>query len=108
MKKLLVMLLLLSAGIAGADPITLNKSSYTTTSDTAYIAARNLDAVVVSSAGVAAGNLKIYNSTYTTSGLIANISLGTLWEYDFKNLQVKGIYYVITSNSAAGVTILYK
>lgn len=88
-----------------ADPIT--RSSYTQTSDTAYIAAQKLTAVIVSSAGIT-GNLKIYNSTHTTANQIANIHLMTLGEYHFEDAHVKGIYYVISGNTAAGVTILYK
>lgn len=104
----LSLILSLATGSAYAnDPNMINRSSFTATNETAYLAAAYLDAVVVSSVS-AAGVLTIYNSTFTTTAKVATISLGTVMEYDFKNLQVKGIYYVLSGNTQPGLTILYK
>lgn len=99
--------LLLVPAFAFADPNTLNRSSFTQTNETSYIAATHLDKVVV---GVTSSNgvLVVYNSTHTTSSVVvSSISLGTVGTYDFNNTQVNGIYYKTTSN-ANGVSILYK
>jgi hypothetical protein len=109
MKSLLIAVgaLLLPAFGLAVYPNPVNRSCFTITNESAYVASSFLDSVVVGSAGIS-GNLKIYNSTWTASGLIANISLTDEGSYDFKDMQVKGLFYVTTSNTPGGVTILYK
>jgi hypothetical protein len=104
MKKLIAVAVLLLAGPAMADQVT--KSSTTLTNESGYIAARQLVRVLVGATS-ANGVLKIYNSTYTTSGLISSATLVTGNALDFENLNVKGIYYVTTGNTN-GLTIIYR
>lgn len=106
LKTVAVLSLLCGVSFA-ADPKTVNKSSFTTTNHSGYIAASFLDKVVIGSA-TASGTMAVYNSTWTTVNQIANISFATVGDRDFANLQVKGLWVVITNNSASGVTILYK
>lgn len=106
MKKVFA-LLLLCAGTSFAEPITLNRSSFTQTNDaTKCITATHLDKVIVGVTSTA-GVLRIYNSTWTTTPVISSITLATVGTYDFGNLAVAGICYITNSNSN-GVTILYK
>lgn len=104
--RTLALMLVLGAFSFAAVPATVNRSSNTATADSAYISGSVwLDSVIVST--TSAGTiLTIYDSTFTTSNKIAVIDLGTLNVYDFKDLKVKGIFYVKTGT--ANVTILYK
>ena len=109
MKRSLMLLaiLVMAVGSAIAEPITINRSSFTQTNDTKYLEATYLDKVVVGVA-TSGGVLVIYNSTHTTSSVIvSSISLGTVGTSDFNNTQVKGVYYKATGNTN-GFTILYK
>jgi hypothetical protein len=99
-------LALLCSPAMALEPNLPNKSSFTTTSHSGYIASSYLDQVIVST-GSTFGTLKLYNSTWTTAGQIASVTLGTLGSYDFSNQLVKGLFVVITQN-VNGVTILYK
>jgi hypothetical protein len=99
--------------LAFADPVTLNRSSFTRTNQSAAaITATNLDKVIVGVA-TAGGTILVWNSTTTTSALltdavlVSSISLAAAGTFDFNNLQVKGIVYQ-TNTATNGVTILYK
>lgn len=88
------------------EPNIVNKSSFTQTNDTKYIAANFLDKVVVGVA-TSGGTLEIYNSTWTTQVLVSSITLGTVFTHDFDDTRLRGLYYRTTGNSN-GVTIIYK
>jgi hypothetical protein len=110
--KVLAALLLLPSFLL-ADPSTVNRSSFTPTSQAAaYIPAMHLDKIIIGVAS-AGGTILIWNSTTTTTSLlvssvaIASITLATVGTYDFNNTQVKGIVYQTNTNTN-GVTILYK
>lgn len=91
-------------------------SSFTITNESASVMkvdtatntiAHVLSAVIVSSPS-AGGTLKIFNSSFTVNAAtVAIIGLGTVMTYPFNDLQLKGIMYAITANSA-GVVIQYK
>lgn len=114
MKKVILMLLALAFPALAFAGGPIAYSSFTVTNDSALIRSatstntvvNTLSAVIVSSP-TAGGMLKIYNSTWTTSNQVANISLATVQQYQFNDTVLKGIFYVITSN-ANGVTIIYK
>src|SRR5690349_13719393 len=106
MKKLLGILLLVAGSVYADPPITVVRSSMTQTNDTAYIAASNIVGVIVGATS-AGGNLTIWDSTYTTSVVVTSITLGTVFQYEFSDRKVSGIYYKTTANTA-GVTILYR
>lgn len=115
MKKLLVVLavLALSKMAYAGGPIAY--SSYTATNETALLRSatstntivQTLSAVIVSSASNAGGFLKIYNSTYTTSGQVIFVNTNVTGYYDLHDVVLKGIYYT-TSGNNGGVTIIYK
>ena len=95
-----------------ADPSNFNRSSFTVTSDQkVYISSSAyLDGVIVG-VPTSGGTLIIFNSTAavnaTSAVVISSISLSTVGNYYFNNMQVKGIVY--QANTATnGVTILYK
>jgi hypothetical protein len=91
------------------DTVSFNRSSFTQTSDAGvYISSSGyLDSVVIGVASTG-GVLKIYNSSWTTNSvLVSSISLATVQNIYFNNVQLKGIYYVVDRNSN-GVTIIYK
>jgi len=105
--------LLLLPCLSFAEPVTVNRSSFTKTNQSAaYIPALHLDKIIVGSAS-ANGTIIVWNSTSTTSALltdavvIASVTLGTAQHFDFNNVQVKGIVYQ-TNQNTSGVTILYK
>jgi len=122
MKKLFTMVFCIGMGtsVYGAEGL-IYRSSFTQTNETKTIAASNvvtngstvtvnagyLAAVVVTSASVPTGLLKLYNSTFTTNNQFANITLGTVGYYDFKDSQLQGLTYT-TSNNNSGVTIIYR
>lgn len=110
MKKLLLASLLLLAGsVVFADTATLPLSSFTKTNDNGvYISSSGYLSSVTVGIAAAGGTLVIYNSTWTTNApVISSISLGTVFQYEFNDQQVAGIYYV-TNLNANGVTIQYK
>lgn len=110
MKKLLFALLFLCAGMSHAfEPALINRSSFTLTNDSAAIQCNYLDKVIVAVAK-AGGFLTIYNSSWTsasTATVISSISLSSVYEYDYTNLKVNGLFY-ITATNTNGVQILYK
>jgi hypothetical protein len=107
-KTLIALLVLLCAGPSFADQV--SKASHTMTSESGYIAARNLSRVMVGTTS-SGGVCKIYNSTSaagaTVSTLISSFTMTVGNPLDFDNLNVKGIFYITTSNSN-GITIIYK
>lgn len=115
MKKLImgVMALFVPMALYAGGPVAY--SSFTATNDTGKLLrsvtstntiVQTLSAVVVSSAS-AGGQLLIYNSTWTTTGQVANISLNVTGYYEFHDVVMKGITYSTTGNGS-GVTIIYK
>lgn len=119
MKRYLLLAFLVGcSGVVGAAvPAGDNISSFTTTSDSASIQAAYLDAIVTASTSSSSnGVLTIFSSTWTSNLNATNLSsttqvtkilLTTNQTYPFYNTKVRGIFYVITNNSA-GVTIIYK
>lgn len=113
MKRLLVFLAALGLSTVCFAANDTSLSSFTATNDSAVITvpgsgvvAHVLSRILVSSTS-AIGTIKIFNSTFTTTNPVATIHLGTVFMYDFDNLQLKGIFYTTTSNTN-GVTIIYK
>lgn len=109
MKKLVLAALLFCGAMAEAnEPTTVNLSSaIVAANSTGYIASGYLDVVMIGMA-TAGGVLELYNSTFTTSApLISSVSLATVGYRDFKNTQVKGLYWRTSSNTN-GVTVIYK
>lgn len=110
MKRLLISLLCLTslASVSQALDVQLvNRSSFTLTNDSGYIAAEYLDKVIVGGAS-ANGTIKLYNSTWTTSVQISSLTLVTAGiTYHFNDLKVRGIFYTTTSN-VGGVTVIYR
>lgn len=107
MKKLLIALMLLS-GVSYADSTDVHGSSAIVLANgTGYLPASSIDKVVIGMA-TSGGVLEIYNSTFTTSGiLISSVSLATVGQREFGNTLVKGIFWRTSSNTN-GVTIIYK
>lgn len=107
MKNLILATLLSLAFVMPASAEKLVRSSFTQTSDTAYIDAEQLVGVVVGVA-TAGGTLVIVSSSFTFSGtVVSSISLATAGTHDFQDTQVKGIYYR-TNAATNGVTIIYR
>lgn len=106
MKKALFLLLGLGLLTSPAMADQVNKASFTLTNETAYIAARNLNRIVVGVTSTA-GFITVFNSTFTTALPISSMSLTAGNILDFDNLQVKGIYYR-TAGNTGGVTIIYR
>lgn len=109
MKRLLLSLTCLVATVSMAEALDIqlvNRSSFTQTNESKYLAANYLDKIIVGATS-SGGSLKIYNSTHTTDTLISSVTLtaGTVLEFD--DLKVSGLYYVTGSNTN-GVTIIYK
>lgn len=109
-KKLILLGLLLAPVMAHADGVgTVQRSSFTLTNDSAAIVgAGYLDKIVVGVAQ-AGGFLTVYNSSRIADPtfVISSISLSTVYEYDYGNMPVKGIFYTTASNTK-GVQILWK
>lgn len=115
MKKILITLFALASSTLAFAGGPIAYSSFTATNDTNKLLrsvtstntiVQTLSAVVVSSASVG-GQLLIYNSTWTTTGQVANISLNNTGYYEFHDVVLKGITYSTTGNTS-GVTIIYK
>lgn len=110
MKKALLALLLLATGSAFAvDPLTIDRSSFTLSNESAYIASSTYLTRIIVSSATANAVLKIFNSTFTTvsASTIAIVDMSRVGMYDFGNTQVKGLFYVTTGNGN-GVNIIYK
>lgn len=106
MKKLLIALLLLGS-TAHAELTDIHKSSnIAAANSTGYLAAGYLDKIIVSMA-TSGGVLELYNSTFTTSVLIASCSLAAVTNHNFSNSEVKGLFWRTSSNTN-GVQIIYK
>jgi hypothetical protein len=105
LKTMAVLSLLCGVSFA-ADPKTVNKSSFTTTNHSGYIAASFLDKIVIA-APTTGGSIAVYNSTWTASVLITSATLSNVTTLDFANTQVKGLW-VVTNVNTNGVTVIYK
>lgn len=110
MKSLLIAVaVLLGSTSAYADIVSVNKSSHIAAAGSqGYLAADYLDKVIVGMP-TASGVLEIFNSTFSTNAnlIISSISLASVRDVDFSNLQVRGIMWRTTLNTN-GLTILYK
>lgn len=106
MKRLIALLLLLTGTVYAES---YSQSSFTLTNDSAAISsAKILDKIIVPKA-TATGFLTIFNSTWSSqpSNCISSISLATVYEYDYTNMPVRGVFYT-TTNNTNGFTIIYK
>jgi hypothetical protein len=111
MKKLLGLVVLM-AGIAGAEPMSVVRSSFIAgASQSGCIQATFLTGVVVGEA-TSGSNLTINNSSWTTvasssAPVISSVTLATAQSVDMYDHNVKGICYFADAPTN-GVTILYR
>lgn len=121
MKKLIgIGILFCSCTAFAVDPGTVNIASFTQTNDaiacivnstgpggSPVVTPHYLDKVDVGVASGAGSVITLFNSTFTNTPVISSITLTSVQNHNYENLQVRGICYTTVGNTG-GVTIIYK